>query len=100
MISDEKIFKDILLFPTPFLLPWQPKLRVEFNLLNNFVRASPNTAKFNQDWLVFKGVKMFKKIVDDQLRMIVCLYVALRCINSISVIQWQKFTNPCFLGYF
>ena len=31
---------------------------------------------------------------------IVCLFGVLRCINSVSVIKWQQFTNLCFLDYF
>ena len=35
-----------------FWLPWQPELWVEFDLLNNFGRASPkeHTCQVIQDW--------------------------------------------------
>ena len=33
-------------------------------------------------------------------RPVVILFGVLRHINSILVIQWQQFTNPCFLDYF
>ena len=30
----------------------------------------------------------------------VCVFLVLHQINSISVIYWQQFINPCFLDYF
>ena len=42
-----------------------------------------------------------QKLLDPEFEDVVnvCLFGVLRRINSISVIQRQQFTNPCFLDY-